>query len=180
MMLKKLVMLVLSLLLLRTTSAAGDVASSVMPRTPRGEVKTFGGFFDGLFCRLFGICNRCCTNRRRGYDAKGNPYGSYKGTLDSGGFLFYAETNYTSKGTTSTYPYFACGNIKPIKPFHIDRGVIVWREIVDYGDINTCLPVNASLTKVNTTAWMNNFTRDDGFTAASGFMNRTCLPCRLL
>lgn len=158
------------------TEGASAGGSSLQP-------KIFHGFFPGLQCWLFGICNRpgsCCTNRRRGYDSSGNPYGSYKGRIKQGSLLYSVERNYTSKGITSRLIEFACGAAQPQKPFRIGRGVIYWFEIIDYG-LSSCVDANFSLTRVGKRGnqWNSSFitsSNDPG----SGIMNHTCLPCNLL
>lgn len=182
MMMKLMTMLIISLVVPCTTRGADDVATAIMRRKLRAEPKIFDGFFSGrLQCWLFGICNRpgsCCTNRNRGYDASGNPYGSLKGNI-SGPFAndFPSEINYTSKGMVSNYSIF-CGHIIPFKPTRIGRGVFEWREA---GNETTCDANNASLTRVDKRSkqWMYNSTEDIG-SKYDGIMNHTCLPCNLL
>lgn len=199
-----LMMLVLMLLSASTSSAADEASNILIRTTSRHNVftkngvtpiastvapKSGGGVVGGLMCWLFGSCKRkCCKNRKRGYDAYGNPYGLYKGFLldhiynsTEESTPYAAETYYTSKGITSDYTTY-CGNAEPIKPFRVGPGVIEWQEHGDYGN---CNPANVTLTLIagkpkSPDRWNNSYVFDDGLSYGSGDMKRTCLPCNML
>jgi hypothetical protein len=134
--------------------------------------------------------NGCCILRNktkdRIMDEYGNRYGKFEGVLieqlnrTTKSQPYRAVTHYTRAGITSSYPEAFCGNVIPVRPTSVRKGVIRWMEMIDYG---TCDAARVVLGQVrgNNDTWINwyGFTNKT-FPRGTGAMNWTCLPCNML